>query len=467
MQIARPPISAVQSRLQAAPGQPQPPTPEQAALALLLRIEQSARKAATRADLQQLAANETRKLNRARQIFVVDIERPRRPRIVAVSGVSTIDETSTLIVAVSALVLRMDRERGLRATVDFTLPAYVEAASDLATSYPFREMLWVPLLDRAGKAFAGLLITRDVVWGEADIAISVRLSEAYAHAWRALTGKQPFTLRGLRPRVLASVLAIGAIGALALPLPMTALAPAEVVAADPMIVSAPIDGVIDRIDVDPGQPVKVGDVLMRLSDTTLRNKVEIARRDVAVAEARGKQASILAMSDARGRHDLGIAEADLELKRAELAFAADMLSRTIIKAGRAGIAAYPDRKSLIGRPVATGERVMEIAEPTAVEVRIDVAVPDAIALVANGRVKLFLDVDPLNPRDGRIVRADYKARPGDNDILVFKSFARFDGTEPAPRIGLRGTAQLYGEQTYLGVFLFRRPLASARQYLGL
>ncbi len=248
---------------------------------------------------------------------------------------------------------------------------------------------------------------------------------------------------------------------------MTALAPAEVVAADPMIVAAPIDGVIDSIEVGPGQAVSSGDVLARLSDTVLRNKVEVARRDVAVAEARIKQTTILAMSDARGRHDLGIAEADLEYKRAELSFAADMLRRTTIRATRSGVAAYADRKSLIGRPVATGERIMEVADPAAVELRIDVAIPDAIALVPHGRVKLFLDIDPLNPREAHIVRSDYKARPGDNDVLSFRTFARLEPRDAVPRIGVRGTAQIYGERTYLGLFLFRRPLTAARQYLGL
>ena len=103
----------------------------------------------------------------------------------------------------------------------------------------------------------------------------------------------------------------------------------------------------------------------------------------------------------------------------------------------------------------------------AVELRIDVAMPDAGALIPAGRVKLFLDIEPLTPRHASIVRSDYKARPGDNDVLVFKTFARFDADEPPPRIGLRGTAQISGEQTFLGLFLFRRPLASARQYLGL
>jgi Biotin-lipoyl like len=443
------------------------PAAEQAALGLLLRIELLARKAVSLSELRLLAANETRKLNRARQIFVVEVDGRQRPRVVAVSGVASVDGSSVLLTCVGDLVGRLAKERGLKQSVDFTLPAFTDPDGDLATSYPFRNVLWVPLAARDGAVFAGLVCSRETVWGQSDIAVSNRLGETYAHAWREFAGSRRSGLRALRPRVVSLTLGVLALGAMLLPVPMTALAPAEIVASEPMIVSALVDGVVETIDVDPGQDVRQGDVLVRLSDTVLRNKTEIARREVAVAEARIKQTSILAMSDARGRHELGIAEADLQLKRAELAFAVDMLGRTVIKAGRAGVAAYPDRKSLIGRPVATGERIMEIADPAAVEIRIDVAMPDAIALTAAGRVKLFLDIEPLSPREARIVRSDYKARPGDSDILAFKTFARLEGGEKVPRIGLRGTAQIYGEPTYLGVFLFRRPLASARQYLGL
>ena len=35
-----------------------------------------------------------------------------------------------------------------------------------------------------------------------------------------------------------------------------------------------------------------------------------------------------------------------------------------------------------------------------------------------------------------------------------------------PRIGLRGTAKIYGERVTLFYYLARRPLAAARQFLG-
>lgn len=464
MQTARPPVNATMPR-------PVSGTPalanDSAALNLLLRIEHSARMATDVTELRHLMANETRKLNRARQIFVVEVDSGRRGRITAASGISVLDPSSMLLADLSRLIGDLARTRGLGAPIDFALPAHTAAASDLATTYPFRDMLWVPFKDRKAHLFAGLLMARDIVWTESDIAVSTRLAETFGHAWRELSPRSSLERTNWRSAryklATVSLLAV----ALALPVPMTALAPAEIVAADPMIVAAGIDGVIDSIDVEPGQVVKPGDILLRLADTALRNKSEIARREAAVAEARIKQATIVAMSDLKGRHELGLADAELELKRAELSYASDMLERTVVRAARAGIAAYADRKALIGRPVSTGERIMEIADPSKVEIRIDLPAADAIALQASSRVKLFLDVDPLNPRDAHVVRSDYKARPSDSDVLAFRTFAQLDVTDAPPRIGLRGTAQIYGPTTVLALYLFRRPLAAARQYLGL
>ena len=111
---------------------------------------------------------------------------------------------------------------------------------------------------------------------------------------------------------------------------------------------------------------------------------------------------------------------------------------------------------------------MEIADGQSVEARIDVAIPDAIALRLKGHAKLFLDVEPLRPWSAHIERADYKARPSDTDVLSYRSFAMLDPSDAAPpRIGLRGTAQIYGDYAPLGIVLLRRPISAVRQWLGL
>ncbi len=440
---------------------------EASGLALLLRIEASARTAKDQIELHQLIVNETRKVNRARQIFIVELPRRAGPKVTAVTGVASPDARGSVTGDIAALVVALGRERGLAATADFTLPAYCAPGGALAATYPFREMLWLPFTDRRDHVFAGMLAARETPWLTDDITVTQRLSGAYAHAWRELATTDRFD-----PPARFSSWRLAAVGvaaaALMAPVPLTALAPAEIVASDAMIVTAPIDGVIDQIVVDSNSRVDAGDVLIRLVDTTFRNRLEVARREVAVAEARVKQATLMAFGDPRGRHDLGISQSELDLKRADLQLALDQFQRTLIRATRPGVAVFADRRQLVGKPVVTGERIMEIADPSAVEVRIDLAVPDAIALKSQSHVKLFLDVDPLRPMSGQVVRSDYQARPSDSDVLAFRTFAKLAPTDRAPpRIGLRGTAQVWGDHAPLFIVLLRRPISAARQWLGL
>lgn len=453
-----------------APAQARPAAADQsaAAMELLMRLEHLARTAGDLTELQHMAANETRKLNRARQIFIVGLPARGRAEVVLASGVTMVDSHASLVRSVSELIVAMARERGLAEDVDFTLPAYCGAGSELATHYPFRELLWLPFLDRRGEPFAGMLLARETPWTTPETVVGRRLAAAYAHAWREIATSRHFRRRISRRSWLAAAAAVIVAGLAVVPVPMTALAPVEIVAAAPFVVAAPLDAVIDEVVIEPSSPVKVGDVLVRFSDTELRNRAEIARREVGVAQSRVKQATILAFEDSKGRHELGLAMAELELKRAELAFAEDVLARTVLRAERDGIAVFTDRKSLTGRPVATGERILEIADPLRVEARIDLAVPDAIALKAESAVKLFLDVDPLRPWAGTVTRSDYRARPTESDVLAYRTFAALSAEErPPPRIGLRGTAQVYGDDVALAVFLFRRPISAMRQWMGI
>lgn len=437
-------------------------------LAAVLKIELAARDSVTLGELRQLVANETRKVCRARQIFVAELSRRGTPSISTVSSVATVDAQSFLIDGIRRLLTNLGRERGHVEPVTFALPAFCDPNGGLAETYPFREFAWLPLKDRRGRPFAGLLLARETPWQKDDLVVVERLAATFAHAWRELATASSFRPRRFHDARYALALPVAMLAVLAVPVPITALAPVEIVAREPFVVSAPIDGVIEEVLVEPSAAVKAGDVLVRYSDTGLRNRAVLAERDVRVAAAKLRQMTNLAFSDARGRHELGVAEAEHELKKAELDYARDLLAKTVLMAGRDGIAVFPDRRTLIGKPVVTGERIMEIATPGEVEARIDLAVPDAIALRSDSAVTLYLDVDPLQPWSAHVVRSDYRARPSDGDILAFRTFAALDaGDRPPPRLGLRGTAQVYGDRMPLGLTLLRRPISAFRQWAGL
>ena len=250
-------------------------------------------------------------------------------------------------------------------------------------------------------------------------------------------------------------------------MPLTALAPAEIVAAHPNVVAAPIDGVIKDILVPPGAQVAEGTPLVTFVDTKLHNDAEVSARAKSVAEAKYFKALQSAISTQKEVQDLSIAKSELAVAEAELTYAQNMLSHAEIRAPKAGLVIYSAKSDWIGKPVAVGERVIDIADTSQVEIKIDLPVSDAIALQEGGPVKLFLDGDPLHPVEAVIDRVAYRPSTTPDHQLILRSFGRFkEGTTPL-RIGLRGTARLTGEKVSLAFYLFRRPFALLRQKVGI
>ena len=438
----------------------------QAALLALLKVEADARDAANERDLIFLIANETRKLTRARQIFVLRPGLRGNLEVRGISSLPAVDRNAPLVIFIEQLVARHAKNNALENPC--TLGLETESEGSIAASYPFRSLVWLPLKHGGNAPEGGIVLAREEPWSEPDLVIANRLTAAFAHAWRALTrGRRKRAWNFSRWQAAMAVLLLAAL--LCIKVPLTALAPAEIIARDPFVVAAPIEGVIEAILVEPNQAVKNGDVVVKLADTTLKNRFEVAARDVQVAEARLKQSNQVAFNDPRGMHEIGIARAELALKIAERDFARDLLSKAEIRAQRDGLAIYSDKRELVGRPVAVGERILEIADEAALEVKIELAVSDAIALAPGARVKVFLDSDPLKPWAAAVKRADYKAKIGDNDVVAFRVVATLnaDDGRPLPRLGVRGTAQIAGDDVPLALYLFRRPITFLRQWLGL
>ena len=345
-----------------------------ASLAALLKLEDEAREAASSAELLVLAANEALRLTGARQVFVLK-DGLRRREVAAVSSLSTFDRNAPLVQAIERSVDRLAAQSGLERLQEFEANAYATQREPVLQGYPFRWLMWVPLAARGKRPLGGLLLARETPWTKPDGVVAERLARVVAHALTGLDASGSMAPRFQVGRRTLTVCAVALGLVLLIPVPMTTLAPFEVGSEDEFVVAAPIDGVIEAINVEPNASVAQGQVLVRLSDTLLSNKLEVAEREVAVAAARLTKTEQLAFADARGRHEMGIARTELALRTAERDFAKDMLAKTEIRTNRVGLAVFTDKRDLIGKPVATGERILHISDPRRVEIRIDVRMP--------------------------------------------------------------------------------------------
>jgi hypothetical protein len=218
--------------------------------------------------------------------------------------------------------------------------------------------------------------------------------------------------------------------------------------------------------VQPNQDVKPDQLLLTLDPNSVQNRLEVARKAQEIAEAEYRQAAQQSLFDDKSRAQLAALQGRLEQRRAEVAYVSSLLDRLSVKADRAGIAVFEDRNDWTGRPVTIGERILTIADPNQAELEIRLSVPDAITLETGAPVAFFLNVAPERSIGAVLRYASYEATPSADGVLSYRLKASFDAGQTPPRIGLKGTAKIYGQRVSLFYFLMRRPLAAVRQVLG-
>jgi multidrug resistance efflux pump len=265
----------------------------------------------------------------------------------------------------------------------------------------------------------------------------------------------------IKPMLILTVLAM------LIPVRLSALAPAEVVALTSMAVAAPQDGVISTFHVQPNANVKTGDKLFSMDDSALSSRREVARRSLAVARADLLVAQQRAFDDLKSKGDLAAAVGRVNEKESELALADGFLDRVAVRAERDGIAVFGDPNDWLGRPVQTGERVMQLADPKDAGVLVWLPVADALNLEPGAPMKLFLHTQPLSPLSATLLQTSYQAVLSPEGVSAYRLRGHFDADTQRARIGLSGTARISGDWALLGYYLFRRPIAACREWLGL
>jgi hypothetical protein len=442
-------------------------------MATLLQLEQRARRAAP-VELPFVMVNETASLLLYRQAILWQAAKRGGGRVTAASGVAVHDPDGPYLSWLGKLLARVARGPDARRIHAFGPDAVGDAdlARDWSEWLP-REALWVPLLAPGDVLLGALLLVRDEPWTEAEEHLLAYLGEAYGHAWVLghRRGGLPWARKGLPGR--GALLGIGLAVALGLvPVRQSVLAPAEVVPTDPALVRAGIEGVVDSFQVRPYETVRAGQPLLALDDTQLRSRLKIAAkaRDIAQAEYLGT--AQLAVVDPRAKSRLSVLQAKVEQQQAEMAQVQALLDRVQVRAPRDGVAVFDDVNDWVGKPVAIGERILMLADPARTELEIRLPVGEAMPVEPGAEVLFFLNVSPDRPVAARLTRVGYRTAPSADGTLSYRLKAEFTGIEPgapaeALRIGLKGTAKVYGETAPLGLWALRRPLSSVRQWLGL
>jgi hypothetical protein len=364
---------------------------------------------------------------------------------------------------------------GLRSFQANDLPS--ELSASWAEWWP-EHALW--LGSRAvGVSGAGILV-RDHPWQPVELALLQEWAEVWWHAFAALHRKRAAQLRGWRQRLSRVLgqqdgqtwwrqrriqLAVAWMLIVLWPVRLTVLAPGELVPAHPLVIRAPLDGVIDVFHVQPNQQVTAEQPLFSFDEIVIQSRLDVALQTLATAETDYRQTTQLALSDNKSKTQLGLLAGKVEERRAEIEYLQEQLKRARVLAPQAGVVLMDDPSEWIGKPVATGERILRIATLDDVEVEAWVSVADAIELTPGDTLNLHLSASPLSPVSASLRYMAHDAVQRSDGTFAYRVRAVLEVTT-MHRVGLKGTAKLYGNWVPLSYWVLRRPLATARAWLG-
>ena len=442
-------------------------------LALLWQLAARARDAANEQALAFTVLNETLALVPYRQ--AAWWRGPAPGAVGAVSGLPQSDPTAPYVQWLGSLcrtLVRADSKQSAPAGNGsprvFTARDVSEDIADEWGAWLPTNALWVPLTNRAGSVLGGLVFAREEAWMPIELALLTELAQAWAHAFGAFDPRPSWMVRarsllqpGRRQRQVVAVVAVVCV----LPVRLSVLAPAEVTPKDPFVVRAPLEGVIDRLYVQPNQPVSPGTQLLALDATILQSRYALARKDFDAAEEEYRQTAQLAVTEDKNRLELALRKGKVDESQVELDYTANQLARVRLVAARRGVAVFADPNDWTGKAVSIGEKIMLLADPANVELTAYLPVADNIDVQPGGTLTLYPKSSPLSTYDARIDTIAYRAEPTPEGVLAYRIKATFVGNA-RPVLGVMGTARAHGHWVPLIYYVLRRPLTLARQRLG-
>lgn len=433
-------------------------------LTTLLQLERDARHAESLVDLGFLIVNDTRKLVSYRQALLWEVDDAGLLRIAAGSGSSEVEPHAPYVVWAQHFLANRQAS-GLREITELDASGVDAELRAGWNEFLAPRVLLVPLVSSRGVLLGGMLLAGDHPWDEGHRVLLERLADAYAHAWSALTGdRRRRNLRAWFTRRRTHILVITAL-ALLFPLRQSVVIPASVSARHPVVVAAPLSGVVREVHVAPNAEVVVGTPLFSFDNTDIDSRVDVSRKALDVAQAEYLKNTQMAYTCDECRARLPVLQAQVAQKDAELRQAISQQERLVVRAEIDGTAVFQDRNDLLGRPVTVGERVMQLAQPADSWLELHMPVEDAMTLEPGADVRFFLNVDPLAAYDATLVQTSYEAEVTPQDVLAYTLMAEFADAD-RPRLGLKGTARVYGGRVPLIYYVLRRPLAWARQRVG-
>ncbi len=337
-------------------------------------------------------------------------------------------------------------------------------------------LLLIPLLNNTdsnrSKPSAPLLILErwnSRPWRENDIKITSPLQKGYSGIWHLRNANSnKVTIKKKGHKILLLLFLVAALASLqAYKISERIVSPCEVVPENPDSITTEIDGVIKEVLVKPGEVVNEGDTLVELTPDIFLEELTSAEQQVKITKSEFARTEAQAVTDMQARGLLVGLENQLKKDMTRLSLAKYRVEKSKIHATKSGVVMMSNPHDWEGKPVMTGERIMLIITPSDNKIEIYLPLDDKIDFPEDAKVKVILNTDSATSRSAHLTYLSEHATVSPNGVPCFLAEAMFDTPVENMRMGVQGTAVIYGKKVSLGYWLIRRPLAAIRNFIGI
>ena len=431
-------------------------------LALLNQLSLSAYRSQSRQSLIFQILNDTVQLTNYDRAALFQISPSYK--ILGISGQAKVNKDSALVQKWKTLVKSLKDPKNTQILSKDSFEGNHDIWTDLSSVKNAPNIQWFPLLVNK-EVILGLWLERwqNKNWTAGETDVLNFLVQAYAAAYEKHLPK--VRVKRITKRQLLGFSAVLLCLLFFIHVPLRVVAPCEVVPKNPFLVTAPLDGIISDITVKPGQFVTKDTLLFEYDRRIPDQEFKVAQKQVQITNSELHRATSLSFKDKQQLSQVGILKLKLQREKANLEIAQYKVEKLDVLAPDTGVIMLNDPEEWRGKPVVVGERILKISNPENTQLRIWLPEGDNVELDQSKDVKVVLNVSPEHSYFAKLnYVADY-SEVNEDQLPSFVAEADWNNDYNL-KLGLKGTAILYGDDVTLFYWIVRRPWGSLRNFFG-
>ena len=414
-----------------------------------------------------LILNDTHQIIRYNRAALWEFNEHGIPTLLGISGTETINKRASIIKQWEAIVKDIHNpEIGQTFSSDtLNIEKTQEQIPELLL--PHSSIAWLPIFAH-GKLALGLWLERwhGQTWEEDEIEILNFLMQNYGAAWEKFK-RGRFFFDPKKYALYSAGLIAALISLFVIHLPLRVVGPCEVIPDKPFIITAPLEGIIESIVVQPGQNIKKDELLFLYDAKVPEEELKVAQKQMQIIQAEINRAKSLAFRDKKALAELAILQLKQKKEQVQLDLANYKVTQLKVRSPIEGVVILEDPDEWRGHPVRVGEKVLMVSDPNFTKIRIWIPESDNILLNREEPIKVILNINPNRTYLARIKYVAANTVMNDKGVPSVIAEAEWIDNPKDVKLGLKGTAIMYGEEVTLFYWLARRPWTSLRHLFGL